>query len=258
MPLAQSFHLLATLVFVLVSAVVGARLVQLARHTRQQPELLLGSAILGTAVLGYGVLIAAAILRGNDLSAASATPTTIALSAIGQTLHAAGVTCFLLFILRVFHPRDGWAHALGGVAGLLLWGGLAWSAWRGAFVVNDSGSAAWWCEYAVIWTYPLWIGIESLRYWRIMRRRVALGLGDPLVANRFALWGFGSIGSAGAIWTASIPFFLLGHPDLLASLTPPIHVVTAIAGLTSVGCSYLAFLPPPWYARRIEAAANAA
>lgn len=255
MALAQSFHLLATLLFVLGSAVVGLRLLLLARSTRQQPELLLGAAILGTAVLGYGMLIAAAILRGSDLSAASATPTTTALTGAGKVLHAAGVSCFLLFILRVFRPADAWARALAGAAALLLWGGLLWGAWNGAFRVHNTGSAAWLCEYLVIWTYPIWMCVESLRYWGMLRRRSALGLADPMLTNRFALWGFGSVGSAIAIWTASIPFFLLEHAALLASLTPAIHVVTALAGIASVSCSYLAFLPPSWYARRVEAAA---
>ena len=35
----------------------------------------------------------------------------------------------------------------------------------------------------------LWTSVESLTWWRRMHRRVALGLADPVVANRFFLWG---------------------------------------------------------------------
>ena len=49
----------------------------------------------------------------------------------------------------------------------------------------------------------LWLFVESAIYAQRMRRRVRLGLGDPVVANRFTLW---------AIWTgalACIPLFVL-------------------------------------------------
>ena len=42
----------------------------------------------------------------------------------------------------------------------------------------------------------LWGAVESLRYYALMRRRLRLGLADPLVTNRFLLWGLG-IGAAG-------------------------------------------------------------
>ena len=34
-----------------------------------------------------------------------------------------------------------------------------------------------------------WSAFESFRLWSMMRRRVALGLGDPALAHRFLLWG---------------------------------------------------------------------
>jgi hypothetical protein len=251
-----SLHLLATLGFVLGSALVGVRLLLLARRTREQPELLLGSAILGTAVFGYGVLIAVAIAQGAGPQ--TATPLVVGLTGAGRILHAAGVTSFLLFVLRVFHPRETPARALACFAGLLLWGGLLWGAAQGSFRAHNTGSPAWWCEYAVIWTYPLWLGTDALTYWRRLRRRVAIGLADPLVTNRFALWGFGSIGTAVAIWSSSLPAFLLEQPDLLARVTPWVHVSTAAAGIASISCSYLAFLPPAWYARRFARRDDAA
>jgi hypothetical protein len=236
------------------SAVVGVRLVLLARRTRALPELLLGSAILGTAVLGYGTLVASLILRGGEMGGDAVSPLAVFLSGAGQILHDAGVTCFLLFTVYVFRREDRWARHVACVALLLLWGGLAWGAAHGSFRTGNVGTLAWYCEYAVVWTYPVWNAVEALRYGAMMRRRVRLGFADPLVANRFALWGLGSVFSALAIGIASIPFFLMDQPELLASATPPIRVATAIAGLASVSCSYLAFLPPAWYVRRVQAA----
>ena len=257
MQLVQSFHLIATFLFVLGSAVVGIRLVLLSRRTREQPELFLGCAILGAAVLGYGVLIAGMIVRGGNTDPEAVSTLAMVLSAVGKTLHDLGVTFFFLFILRVFRQGETWAYALTALAMVLLWGGMGWGMATGSLRIEAVGSVAWWCEYAVIWTYPLWLGAESLRYWRMMKRRVALGFGEPMVTNRFALWGVGSVFSALAIWTASIPFLLLDRPELSASLMPVIHVATAVAGVASVSCSYLAFLPPAWFVRRVSGAAAA-
>jgi len=249
----EGFHTAATLAFIAGSALVSVRLLLLARRTRQEPELLLGAAIGCTAVLGYGVLIANLVLRGTT-PPAEAPALTVFLSGAGRTLHDFGVSLFLLFVLRVFRRDAGWAKAL--VAGMLalLWGGLVVGALNGAFryELEAVGRPAWWCEYAVIWTYSIWSMVESYRYWGVMRRRVAIGLAEPLVANRFFLWGTGSLFTALATWTASIPYAYVGEMPAALEITPMIRVLTAIAGIGSVSCSLFAFLPPAWYRRLIE------
>jgi hypothetical protein len=231
--------------------VVAVRLLLLARRSREAPELLLGLAILGTAVLGYGVLIASQILRlqatGGEVPNAA-----IGLSAVGKTLHDLGVGCFLVFVLKVFRPGELFARGLAAGAGTMLFFGLALGMLTGSLRTEVVGSTAWLCEYLVIFSYPLWLTFESLRYWRLMRLRAALGLADSLVANRFLLWGVGSLFTALAIWTASAPFFFVDRPELGLALAPAIHIVTAITGLASISCSYLAFLPPDWYRLRVE------
>lgn len=250
----QGFHLLATVVFVLGSAVVGARLLWLAHRTRQAPELLLGAAILGAAVFGYGVLILATILRSSIGS--EAVPTSLVwLTGFGRIGHDLGVSFFLVFVVLVFRPGVLWARGLAGAAMLLLWTGLFWGAAEGSFREDHTGSPAWWCEYAVVWTYSLWLAFESFRYWILMRRRAELGLADPMVTSRFFLWGCGSTFTFLATAIASIPFALLGNSELMIALTPTIYVATAIAGVCSISCSYLAFLPPDWFAERVRARA---
>lgn len=71
-------------------------------------------------------------------------------------------------------------------------------------------------------------------------------------------WGGGSIFTATAIWLASVPFFFVDDPEFLRMISPVIHYATAAAGLVSVSCSCLAFLPPRWFARRIQAKASRA
>ena len=255
--LIQSYHLLATLAFVLASALVGLRLVALARRTGQRPELLLGLGMLGTAVLGYGILIAAAVLRGDAAGGETADPLQRALRATGSILHDAGVTMILLFVRTVFRPAERWALALLAGALLVLWGGhLGWeltNRYRSAL----PGNAFWWLRNLVIWTYPLWTLVESYRYYGLLRRRRALGLADPLVTNRFLLWGSAALGTALAIWTSSLPYLLMGRPELLRAWMPAIQVATATFGLVTVTLYGFTFFAPAWYRRWITGAADA-
>ena len=255
--LIQSYHILATLCFVLVSLVVSTRLLLLAHRTRQKPELFLGLGLLGTAVLGYGVLIAAVILRGADQTHTVATLDR-SLQACGQLLHDAGVTMIVIFVVSTFRPREPWAKALAALLIGALWGGtLGWELTNGFHFVGR-GNGFWWLEYAAIWTYPLWTMVESYRYYALMRRRQAIGLADPLVTNRFLLWGSASLGTALAIWTSSISFFLPQRPELIAAWGPPIQIATATFGVVTVALFYLTFFPPSWYRRRIVATRSAA
>ncbi len=253
--LIQSYHLLATVAFVLASAVVALRLIALAARTRQRPELLLGLGILATAALGYGVLIAASILRGAPGTPAG-NDVELALHAIGSILHDAGVTMVLFFVLTVFRPQERWARALTGAALLALWGGhLGWELTNG-YRSMLPGNGFWWLRFAVIWTYPLWTMVESYRYYGLLRRRSALGLADPLVTNRFLLWGSASLGTALATWTASLPSLLIDRPETLAVWGPPIQLATATFGVTTVTLYGLTFFAPAWYRRWILRAAS--
>jgi hypothetical protein len=255
MSLLDVVNLLATLVFVGGSAVVSGRLLRLAQRTRDLPAFLLGGSIGGTAVLGYGVLITAMIVNGSAPRQTGPTALAVALTALGRTLHDLGVTLHIAFVLTVFRPGVGWARALAGAMVTLLWVGMVGGALDGSFRTNAVGTPAWFAEYAVIWTYPLWSMAEAYRYAVLMRRRAALGLGSPLVANRFVLWGTGSLFAVLATWIASIPFLYMADAQALTAVTPAVRVATAAAGLVSVSCSLFAFLPPAWYRRWIEARA---
>lgn len=256
--LLQSYALLATIAFVGVSAAVAVRLLLLARSTRQLPELLLGGGVLGTAVLGYGVLIAGSILRGVDVPSTEALAPRV-LQAIGQSLHDVGVTLILAFVVVVFRPHDRWARALAvGMCAALWIGQLGWEL-ENRYRSAQIGNVFWWLRYAVIWTYSLWTMIESYRYYALMRRRRAIGLADPLVANRFFLWGTGAIGTSLATWTSSSSLFLVNDLERYGSWLPSIQVATATFGIATVSVYYLTFFPPAAYRRWVAARwANAA
>ena len=74
--------------------------------------------------------------------------------------------------------------------------------------------------------------------------RVAIGLGDALVANRFLLWsiGAGAAGLGSAIGT--VVGFFAGRP---MTEMPVLTLVLSLFGLASASALWLAFVPPARY-----------
>jgi hypothetical protein len=100
------------------------------------------------------------------------------------------------------------------------------------------------------------MAVECLRYRAIMRRRLALGLADPVVVNRFALWALVSIGSVVINTVGTVMGVQAGGNALDDELL--VIVTGSIGMIDSVGI-YLAFLPPRRYEawiRRIAAAGS--
>lgn len=242
----EIFHQSGTAIFALGSLFVAARLLWLSRQTGQKPECFLGLGI-GASVLGYGLMVLAMALRGGDLMAPS-TPSNAALNGAGMAIHNLGLSASLLFVLSVFRPTDRWARGVFAALMLGLWGGFVGITVLGGFRTPMIGHPMWLLQYSVVWVYPLWSTIESFRYYAMMRRRRVLGLADPLVVNRFFLWGLASLMTAITIWVASITFAIMGEPELLARWTPMIRVVTAGLGLITISCYALTFFPPRRYA----------
>ena len=254
MAIAGSLYLLSTAVFCLFCVTIGVRLLLLARRTGRRPERLLGTGLGLTGGLGYGILIAVTLTR----QALGETPHALltALGALGKGLHDLGVVAMLGFVLTVFRPNDEWAKALAGAMLAALVAGYFGNAATGGFVHGRAEGFWYWLGFAAIGTYPVWIATESFLYHRRMRRRSALGLADPVIVNRFLLWGVGAVFSVAAIWTVSLPA-LLGLPlEEQRRLSPLVLSITSVWGIGAIASYWLTFFPPVWYRARIGAAAN--
>ena len=99
---------------------------------------------------------------------------------------------------------------------------------------------------------------ESFRYWALLQRRLRIGLADPLVANRFLLWG---------VWAATVTLLNLSDPLARAwycavagtttELIPEVarHMIVVVVALTSAlglvaaACLFLTFFPTAGYRR---------
>jgi hypothetical protein len=233
--------LLGISAFAIASLVVGVRLLWLARRTRQFPELMIGASFLLAGFLG----LALTLLGRHGPFADGAR---VALSLAGTALGAAGYSLLAAFVWRVFRAGSA-AGALGfgaAVLGFSAGFGLQWSA--AAAGVRDTVSAGTWLSLATQAAVYVWASWESFHRAAMARRRVRLGLLEPLVAHRFLLWGVGTAAVVGIC--VQMGFALWSHGR---ALTGAHYLAIALLGFTCAIACWIAFLPPRAYARRFAA-----
>ena len=237
--------LLSVLTCTVVGSAIGARLLGLARETRQLPELLIG-----TGVFVYsGVALPSLLMMGLPSLPVGVTRL---FQLLQQGANFTAMSAILLFTWRVFRPGTGWARALV-VAGIAV---AAVASWGTVSVAPEAPGASampasvrpYVSLMVVVWGVAfLWTGTESLRFHAKMRRRLALGAGDPLVCNRFLLWAIWGL-ACGALDLANLAYNIAGfdfsrHPAPLLTI--------CVSCLLSSAVWYLAFLAPESYERLV-------
>lgn len=234
--------LLATLSFVLVGGLVGAKLLLLARRTRQLPELAVGLGVFLVAFVSYPLSLAS---LSPDLAPGLAK----LIFSAGAVASAVGSASIYVFTWKVFRPDAGWARgvALTAIAAIGAFAVVSivrvLSVATPAEIFRDQLSVA---RNVVTGFSYLWTAVEALRYHGLLRRRMGLGLADPVVANRFLLWGVSGVSATLGI-SVSTAVILLGKAG--AGMHPVSMLAVGVAGFTSSVSLYLAFLPPAAWLR---------
>ncbi len=170
------------------------------------------------------------------------------LASVSAVVNAVATMFLYAFTTRVFHPgRPGaWlgfavgsalcvAYAIGYsstylgshseaelLRGTMIWGGVS---------LVMSGGAYGWSSF------------ESLRQYAMHRRRLALGLSDPVVANRLLLWSLMGLATLAVIVIDAL--LLYGGSRFAREIVIPL--VTSSGGLVAAACLALAFFPPDSY-----------
>jgi hypothetical protein len=219
-----------------VYLIAGARLIRLSIKTSELPERLLGATFLVWSV-SY-LFWQLAIALGNE---SLVTPFLF----IGHLAAEAGQLTFLLFMWLVFRRRERWALWL--VAGLALCSmiGVGGSIWVGDLEsTSPLSNPFYWMEILSGTGLEVWTLAEGFNHYRMARQRLRLGLCDPLVCNRYLLWGL-----TGLIWT--ILEVVIVANDIVYELTG-VWVATMdylLAGLElgAIAMIWLVFFPPRFY-----------
>jgi hypothetical protein len=234
---------LLTAVFFLV---VGTRLFQLARKTGEVPERLLGALFL-TSGVSYFVYVLPVLIGSEALW----TP----LNFLGRLLYLPAPIILAVFTRRVFRPNGSWATwiVLGTVALLVV--GVGGSVLTGDWEGYSVGSA-WFLAEWVGYTIPFaWAGAEAFVQYGGARRRRQHGLCDPLVCNRFLLWGFFGALSVG-VSLLILPMY--AYYERHGQFSAFWDSIVGAGEVASIVVVWLIFFPPVSYRHWIAAGATRA
>lgn len=231
--------------FFVVSLTVGVRLLALWRRTRQLPELLMGLGVLGIGPVGFGLLMLGVVLLPGAPGPASFVIGTASLAV------SLGVVAKCTFNWRVYHPDEAWARAVsfGATAVLgLCFGAMLWQGFENPF----QGDPIYYLRSFIQIGALLWGAGEALRYHALMRRRARLGLADPVVVNRFLLWGLGAGAAGVGSLVGTVAQLALG---MSARELGWVTMSSSLHGLVAAIALWLAFLPPARWRRFVESRA---
>ncbi|HVH06872.1 MAG TPA: hypothetical protein VNE71_12825 [Myxococcota bacterium] len=240
----QLFSLASLLSFAFVGGLVGWRIGRVAKATGREPERWIAICLIAICGIAYpGLLLSRALpwllpIVGSSLAVAAAD---------------VGAAAIFHFTRCVFRPDVAWLRpALRLVAGILVvhWVGSTVELTRTFLAGGAALSPGKWTALVAVVSGAgfAWTAWESFRYWTVLRRRVPLGLADPLVVNRVALWAMTGCASVlinvANVWTSLAEISFVDDPLTM--------IATGVLGLINAACLFLAFLPPTSYAARIR------
>jgi hypothetical protein len=242
----QLLGLLGVVAFSLACAVVGVRLLRVARRTRQTPELSMGGALVASGAIGFPLLVFSQLLATEGSSPLAAH----LLSGFGAVFTFSGYIGLMIGTWRIFRPTARWPLAVLMVATTILL-----SVWGMVFANRDTTPGgtreiALWVGIAVGVATFAWSAGESFLLYGGMQRRARIGLVEPAVVNRVLLWGIGALAAFG----------MCGHGLLMRLVSGPIvsdgqRLLNSGLGLVAAIAIWLAFFPPAAYRRRLARAA---
>jgi hypothetical protein len=237
---------LAFIAMLLAGLAAGGRLLATASQTRRDPELWIGLAVLFAALGGAIDTASMYVFRSGGEGDA------FAVQGTARLIYTVGSSALGVGIWRVFRPDRVWAGTLASSSALLL--ASCWGAWMaGGQHSLATGPTIWSSLFnAGRGIAFAWGAVESFVYWRRMRRRLRLGLADPVITHQFLLWGIASTSMLGLLAVVLVTYHVIGrspfewNPGLLAA---------SCFGTAAAATIYTAFFPPGFYRRRILARA---
>jgi hypothetical protein len=233
--------------FFIVALVVGVRVLLLARRTRELPELLMGIGVLGIGPVGFGLMVVA-----KPFEVSNPDLNTLLL---GIALFAVSCGAFSKFVFnwKVYHPESRVARVVALGSGAALFGTFLWSGLAYGFVSSDPLVPNSLCRSVLQVGCLLWGAAESFSYWTKMRRRVRLGLADPVVSNRFLMWAIGAFAAGWGTAVGLVGQIVTGSTTSEAGW---VMVSSSLHGLVAAIAIALAFIPPGFYLRYIRTRAE--
>ena len=219
----------------------------------------MASAFLGTPpqIVVYGGM--------GDPRLAVPDPAVRALLAFAVFAMAVGAGAAYVFAWKTFLPDRARARGVAVAGYACLAPGYAVEALCEGFAPVVFAGPGHWNGWTGRTAAMLGITVLSLRYWRMLRLRLRLGLADPVLTNRFLLWGVwaacSTLNYVADLASRALYWLLYDTvqpvPAHLAALVTPTVAVTMVLGAVSAVTLFLTFFPTPAYRRFVEARAAA-
>ena len=223
-------------VFFVAALTVGLRLVALAARTRRAPELLIGLAVLGIGPVGFGLQTGAGLI--DDPAAAET------LAAVGAAALAIGVWAKLTFNWLVYRRDSRIATIATGLLAIGIGVQLLAQPMLGSFLAAARNVPLSSVRNVIQVVALGWGASEAIAYWVRLRKRARIGLADPVLANRFLMWGV-SAAAAGLGSAVGVVASLVTGAAIQEM--PAILVSSSAHGLVAAIGMWLAFVPPRAY-----------
>ncbi len=227
--------------------IAGVRLIRLSWRTQESPDLLIGISffVWGLSYACWQIPIA----TGHQ-------PLTQPLYFAGRALSHVGAIFFATFVWIAFRDRARWARylvfaiAIGLLAGVA--GSIAVGDWEG---IRPQENPWWYVDWAASAVAMGWVGVEGLIQYPKARKRVRLGLADPLVCHRLLIWGV-----TGIVWTAYSGIYFYQYHEFATDGAWSAAMDSAIGAVELMGVAlvWLIFFPPDFYRRWIAGTARSA
>jgi hypothetical protein len=239
-------------IYLAAAFLLSVHLLRRARRSGDLAPLLLGIQLL--FAMGFGFLLCGAGMAAAMLATEPSPRLVSGLLATGNAATMVGLAAALLFQWRVFWPAAHWPLALGGAFLATMLAGWLGSAASGAFETGSYRNGWFLLLNAGMLAANLWAAIEPLVYHARLRKRVRLGLAEPLVVDRFLLWGLGSLTRAGLIVMGPASEWALLRLEGEARLTfsAVVMVLISALGLATSVAYWLTFNPTGAYVRWVE------
>ena len=231
--------------FFVVALVVGVRVLLLALRTHELPELAMGIGVLGIGPVGFGLMVIGIRVAPGVVQSV--------LLGIAVLAISCGVLANLVFNWRVYRPDSSVARMVAVAGGAGLFACFAWSGVVHGFTDVGPVSTQSSTRSALQVACLLWSAAEALAYWSKMRRRVRVGLADPVVANRFLMWGVATFSAGLGTAIGLVAQLVLG---VASTDSGWVMASSSLHGLVAAVAIALAFIPPGFYVRYIRGLAD--
>ncbi|MBW2493871.1 MAG: hypothetical protein JRE43_03890 [Deltaproteobacteria bacterium] len=224
---------------------VGIYLLQTAARENGGPSFFLGWALLCNGI-SFGLSEIGFVADTEQLIE----PLTFA----SRVCSAACSVSIALFAWRVFRRQSRWGGAAVGLIFGLIASGLTISAlegdWEGYSPLSSRG---FWFEWVGSTAPFLWLASESIREYLISRRRIPLGLIDPVICNRYFLIGFYA-SLASLTYVIYIPMYIVY--ELHGVWSGWLDLSLGVVEVVSVMALALAFSTPRFYRKWLNASGS--